>query len=76
MDPNANLSEQERIIVARRGEVVHVDPADAARLAELRAALLTWLQADGFEPDWYAAPRAVAWYAARGLVRLTNVRKG
>ncbi|HEY3499430.1 MAG TPA: hypothetical protein VGK73_32295 [Polyangiaceae bacterium] len=76
MDPNANLQEQERIIVSRRGEVVHVDPAESARLAELRAGLVSWLAGGGFEPAWYQAPRASAYFAARGLVKLNTARKG
>jgi len=67
MDPNANLREQERII--RNGEAV-----GNQRLRELRIALRVWLQHGGFEPDWFQAPEATAYFqresaAARAAYR-------
>lgn len=51
MDPNANLSEQSRLLntTAR---------SDRARLSELRHALAGWLSGGGFQPDWNAHPDA------------------
>jgi hypothetical protein len=54
MDPNANLQEQERILIARAPGT----RTDAGRLTELRAALFAWLHGGGFQPDWTTAPRA------------------
>jgi hypothetical protein len=64
MDPNANLAEQERIIVANRiGDVhIHVSQETKARYLDLRTALAEWLQKGGFEPDWEQAPNARKYY--------------
>jgi hypothetical protein len=68
MDPNANLQEQESILVyhARAIEsgagVSAVGDSDRARLAELRADLRAWLDGGGFEPDWAACPRASRYF--------------
>jgi hypothetical protein len=72
MDPNANLAEQERIIRAwdYRSVSAGSPPADErARLAELRAALVAWLERGGFPPTWTAAPFAVVYYIHLGLVK-------
>ena len=62
MDPNANLVEQEQLL----NEGLNRTPSDFRRrsrqinrrLADLREALLVWLQNGGFEPDWSKAPKA------------------
>jgi hypothetical protein len=36
--------------------------SDRARLAELRAALMDWLQGGGFAPDWGRYPAAAQYY--------------
>jgi hypothetical protein len=58
MDPNANLLEQERILVARRD---NGDMRDRYRLRDLRVALCEWLNSEGFAPDWERCPLATAW---------------
>lgn len=67
MDPNANLQEQERIVLlAERRPLDRVQfresRAAQARLKELRWALSRWLANNGFEPDWSLAPVARAYY--------------
>jgi hypothetical protein len=64
MDPNANMAEQERIIRRRGIRASH--PGDMARMRELRAALLGWLRAGGFQPDWARYPNASEYYYWRG----------
>lgn len=59
VDPNANLHEQETILVTGDSGGV-----DAPRLADLRWALYGWLQRGGFEPTWDAAPNATVSYRA------------
>lgn len=58
MDPEANLREQEAILTERAqgGRV------DAARLRELREALVGWLRGGGFAPTWARAPLAAKYY--------------
>lgn len=58
MDPNANLQEQEAILIRRKTE--HHLPRNhaAVRLEELRQALRHWLNDGGFEPNWESAPLA------------------
>jgi hypothetical protein len=65
MDPTANLIEQEQIIMARDEARRTVDSNEtpyqshrAARLRELREALIDWLNGGGFAPDWSKAPKA------------------
>lgn len=62
MDPNANLQEQERIIVHPTVQDRAYAQAMRTRLSELRVALREWLQAGGFAPDWSKAPRAAKYY--------------
>jgi hypothetical protein len=65
MDPNANLAEQEQLMLflddgaATNG--FELDEA-AEQLTELQDALYGWLAADGFEPDWSKAPNARKYY--------------
>lgn len=73
MDPNANLQEQEQILRDNAATVGPV-PGAQARLRELRAALACWLDAGGFEPAWTSAPRASAYWAARGYVLRRDTR--
>ena len=55
MDPNANLSEQGRLLSRQ--------PIDGRyRLRELRIALAEWIRKGGFEPDWSKAPIAARYY--------------
>ena len=67
MDPNANLLEQERLIVSittdktRRDYKRHARHANR-RLSELRQALYDWVRDGGFEPDWSKAPNASIYY--------------
>ena len=47
---------------------------DRARLLELRAALIGWLQCGGFAPDWNACPRATKNFArATRYVQLRRI---
>lgn len=59
MDPNANLQEQERIILRLRTSTSRVG---IGRLADLRQALREWLRGGGFAPDWTQAPAAARYY--------------
>ena len=67
MDPNANLQEQERTIIARDA-VKFVDPfgsehlAYRAALRQLRAELNEWLAKGGFEPEWDKYPLASRYF--------------
>ena len=65
MDPNANLAEQERCIVAIRDRD-YMLPKAGIRLKELRDALRLWLRAGGFHPDWDAYPEAKAGWIRHG----------
>ena len=60
MDPNANLREQEEILInrARTG----MTRAYSSRLRLLREALAGWIRSGGFEPDWTLAPHARQYY--------------
>lgn len=61
MDPNANLQEQERILLFRDEgwiQTVELRRHRRERLHELRIALHEWLDNGGFQPDWSQAPRA------------------
>ncbi len=58
MDPNANLAEQDRIIVRNTGGSFAPVMGDLDRLRELRKSLRVWLANGGFEPDWTAFPLA------------------
>lgn len=65
MDPNANLAEQERILLARVRLYVNSrihSRAEAGRLTDLRRALFAWLHAGGFQPNWIAYPLAAKHY--------------
>lgn len=61
MDPDANLQEQQRIIIWQAESPIQT-PSDRRyrreRLAELRHALLDWLRRGGFAPEWHKAPLA------------------
>jgi hypothetical protein len=69
MDPNANLMEQERLIIERREANRTQDSGERpyntrrrSRLRDLRYALAEWLYRKGFEPDWSKAPNARKYY--------------
>lgn len=55
MDPNANLAEQSTLLTAEAR-------SDKRRRSELREALLNWLNAGGFAPDWSKHPEATKAY--------------
>ena len=57
MDPNANLSEQQRIVSIPPSERTS---EQKRRLSELRAVLKGWLRGGGFAPKWEAHPDAAA----------------
>ena len=65
MDPNANLKEQESLILYRTTSLIQT-PAQRrdrnARLQELRDALSLWLKKGGFAPNWALAPHARRYY--------------
>lgn len=70
MDPEANLAEQESILTALRAATPDEVRAmrirgERERLRELRDALLDWLNAGGFEPDWLKYPQAADFYEQR-----------
>lgn len=70
MDPEANLTEQEAILTALRAASPDEVRAmrirgERERLRELRDALLDWLNAGGFEPDWTKHPHAADFYEQR-----------
>ena len=60
MDPNANLAHQ--AILLAKGEALTV--TQRRELAEYRRALLGWLSAGGFQPDWQQFPDAAKAYKA------------
>lgn len=69
MDPNANLAEQEALILKRREVRLTQDSGEMpyqarrlGRIVELRETLREWLQKGGFEPDWTKAPNARKYY--------------
>jgi hypothetical protein len=65
MDPNANLAEQERIIIRVEVDAPMRRPfkrQQAERLLDLRQALYDWIRDGGFEPDWSKAPNAAKYY--------------
>lgn len=71
MDPNANLQEQEQIIVdgIARGqreyprEQASAEAREAqAQLHELRDALSAWIKGGGFAPEWARCPNAAQYY--------------
>jgi hypothetical protein len=64
MDPNANLAEQEAILLAHYNDPL-MDRHERERLLDLRDALDTWLFNGGAAPDWSRCPRAAAHYTHR-----------
>lgn len=62
MDPNANLREQEELIVTRQRPDGTLHNYDRYELHDLREALTEWIARGGFEPDWSAAPNARKYY--------------
>jgi hypothetical protein len=65
-DPNANLAEQEELMLfLDDGAASNGFELDAAaeRLTELQDAMNDWLANGGFAPDWTKAPNASRYYA-------------
>jgi hypothetical protein len=60
MDADANLQEQEQIILVGFSRVL--TESERTRLNELRTLLADWLIGGGAEPDWSSAPRAAMYY--------------
>lgn len=61
MDPNANLQEQENILTTAWNRLPArgtTKAQDRAELRELRRALVEWLRAGGFAPQWQKCPVA------------------
>ena len=64
MDPNANLQEQEWLLI----EIERLERANLPskgnrdKLKYLRSVLSGWMKGGGFEPDWSKAPKAAAHY--------------
>jgi hypothetical protein len=54
MDPEANLAEQERLVLYGAART----RAESDRLRELRTELNNWLARGGFEPRWSQHPAA------------------
>ena len=57
MDPDANLDEQERLMLYGNART----KAETERLKDLRAALGQWLARGGYEPKWSKCPVAAYW---------------
>ncbi len=62
MDPNATLAEMDEIMKRAAGRISHVTGTDRARLRELTAALRSWQERNGFEPQWNLYPYATSRY--------------
>ena len=56
MDPNANLHEQEELLLYGSPQLTK------ARLRALRRTLTHWLQRGGFAPDWSKCPNAAKYF--------------
>lgn len=54
MDPNANMAEQESLILQ--------GAENSPRMHALRNALAEWLAAGGFAPAWGKFPKAAAYW--------------
>lgn len=73
MDPNANLAEQECILMRSPGRLRPL-VADRDRFLDLRDALDGWINAGGFMPDWDEYPLASAHYRAVGIAPSIHTR--
>jgi hypothetical protein len=64
MDPQANLVEQEELVLRLRKTTNSPAQITSARrrLKELRTALVDWLKGGGYEPDWSKCPAAKTYF--------------